>query len=335
MDVVRKEPANRHLVALVLADGFSMFEVGVACEVFGYDRSEYVGTPWYRFMTCGSHPGPIRSELDFSLQPSHGLRALRRASTIVVPPIHSGEVSLEVLEELRRAHLRGARLMSLCSGAFILAQAGLLDGRTATTHWSHADELARRYPKVTVDPNVLYIDEGNVLTSAGSAASMDLCLHVVRLDYGAEVANIVARRLVVPPHRDGGQAQFISEPVPQIEEHDPFVETFTWVQEHLDEAITVEALATRAAMSPRTFARRFRASTGTTPHRWLSRQRVLLAQRLLESTDLGIDEIAWRCGLGTAANLRSQFATVVRTSPAAYRRTFHATHTDRLSEVAG
>jgi AraC family transcriptional regulator, transcriptional activator FtrA len=316
MDVVRNDPAKPQLVALVLADGCSMFEVGAACEVFGYDRGGYVGVPWYRFITCGVNSGPIRSEVGFSILPSHGLRALRRASTIVIPPIRSGWVGPEVLDELRRAHARGARLVSLCTGAFILAQAGLLDGRTATTHWSHADDLARQYPTVTVDPNVLYIDDGNILTSAGSAASMDLCLHIVRCDYGAAIANTVARHLVVPPHRDGGQAQFISEPVPPVSDHDPFAETFAWIQEHLDEPITVEGLAAKAAMSPRTFARRFRAATGTTPHRWLSRQRVLLAQRLLESTDLSVEDIAWRCGLGTATNLRVQFASVVRASPA-------------------
>ncbi len=321
---MQKDPANGHLVALVLAEGFSIFEVGVACEVFGYDRSDYVGAPWYRFVTCSARPGPVRSEIGMSIVTSHGLRSLRRASTIVVPPSGLSQVEPEVLDELRRAHRRGARLVSLCTGAFILAEAGLLDGRPATTHWGSAGDLADRYPTVQVDPNVLFIDDGNVLTSAGSAASMDLCLHIVRQDHGAEVANLLARRLVVPPHRDGGQAQFISQPVPPADDRDPFAATITWVQEHLDEPITIEALAARSAMSPRTFARRFRASNGTTPHRWLSRQRVLLAQRLLESTDLGVEEIARRCGLGSAANLRTQFVSVVFASPAAYRRTFHA-----------
>jgi transcriptional regulator GlxA family with amidase domain len=331
---MQKDSANRRLVALVLADGFSIFEVGVACEVFGYDRSAYVGAPWYRFATCGSHAGPIRCELPLSIVPSHGLRTLRQASTIIIPPLNENHVDGEVLSELRRAQRRGARFVSLCTGAFVLAEAGILDGRTATTHWDSAEELARRYPRVKVDPNVLYIDDGDVLTSAGSAASMDLCLHVVRRDYGAEVANIVARRLVVPPHRAGGQAQFIAEPMPPIAGHDPFADTLTWVQGHLGEAITIEVLAAKAAMSPRTFARRFRAATGTTPHRWLSRQRVLLAQRLLESSELPVEDIAWRCGLGTAANLRTQFASVVCASPGAYRRTFRGGGGDNTLQAA-
>jgi AraC family transcriptional activator FtrA len=324
--LVRNKAANdRHLVALLLADDFSIFEVGVAAEVFGYDRSAYVGAPWYRFVTCGVHPGPIRSETGFSLLPSDGLAPLRRASTIIIPPLDGAEVGPEVLEELRRAHRRGARLISLCTGAFVLARAGLLDGRIATTHWGSVERLARSHPTVKVDPDVLYIDDGDILTSAGSAASMDLCLYVVRLDYGADVANTVARRLVVPPHRAGGQAQFIEAPVPAEATPDPFSDTLVWVQEHLDEPITVEILASRAAMSPRTFARRFRAAVGTTPHQWLSRQRILLAQKLLESTDMSIDDVAWRCGLGTATNLRVKFAASVRASPTAYRRTFRST----------
>ena len=210
----------------------------------------------------------------------------------------------------------------MCSGAFVLAAAGLLDGRRATTHWMFADDLAERYPEVKVDPDVLYVDEGDVLTSAGTAAGIDLCLHVVRMDFGAEIANAVARRMVVPPHRDGGQAQFVDEPVPDGLGADLFGDTLTYMQEHLDEALPVDDLAARAAMSPRTFARRFRAATGTTPHKWLVRQRVLLAQRLLETTDLPVDRVAERCGFGSAAGLRDHFTRQVRTSPLAYRRTF-------------
>jgi transcriptional regulator GlxA family with amidase domain len=212
----------------------------------------------------------------------------------------------------------------VCSGAFVLAAAGLLDGRRATTHWMFADDLAERYPEVKVDPDVLYVDEGDVLTSAGTAAGIDLCLHVVRLDFGAEIANAVARRMVVPPHRDGGQAQFVDEPVPDGPGADLFGDTLTYMQEHLDEPLPVDELAARSAMSPRTFARRFRAATGTTPHRWLVRQRVLLAQRLLETTDLPVDRVAERCGFGAAAGLRDHFTRQVRTSPLAYRRTFRA-----------
>jgi transcriptional regulator GlxA family with amidase domain len=210
----------------------------------------------------------------------------------------------------------------VCTGAFILAAAGLLDGRTVTTHWAHADDLARQYPLVDVNPDVLYVDDGDILTSAGTAAGIDLCLHVVRQDFGAEIANSVARRMVVPPHRDGGQAQFVDEPLPDLASSDPFTETLVWIQEHLDQPISVEHLAQLAAMSPRTFARRFRATTGTTPHHWLIRQRVLLAQRLLETTDHSVELVASRCGFGTATNLRQHFQRLVCTTPNGYRRTF-------------
>jgi transcriptional regulator GlxA family with amidase domain len=214
--------------------------------------------------------------------------------------------------------------MSVCTGAFILAAAGLLDGRPATTHWAHTAELARRYPRVQLDPGVLYVDDGDILTSAGTAAGIDLCLHVVRQDHGAEIANAVARRMVVPPHRDGGQAQFVDRPLPDLPACDPFTETLAWVEQHLDEPISVEDLAARSAMSPRTFARRFRSTTGTTPHQWMLRQRVLLAQRYLEATDHTVELIASRCGLGTATNLRQHFQRLLRTTPNAYRRTFRA-----------
>jgi AraC family transcriptional activator FtrA len=323
MDLVRKSPAKRHTVAILVDDGFSPLEFSVACEIFGFDRSD-LGAPWYDFLVCGSHPGPISAQVPFHLIAPHGLEGLRLADTVVVPPIDEVEsVSEAVLEELRQAHRRGARMISLCTGAFVLAEAGLLDGRKATTHWRHTEELMKRYPAVKVDRDVLYVDEGDVLTSAGSAASMDLCLHVVRCDFGADIANHVARRCVVPPHRDGGQAQFVDEPFTAMQADNPFVETLAWLAEHLGDPVTVEDLARRATMSPRSFARRFRAATGTTPHRWLVRQRVLFAQRLLETTDLAIEEIAWRCGLGTASNLRLQFSSHVRASPGAYRRTFH------------
>jgi len=212
--------------------------------------------------------------------------------------------------------------MSLCTGAFALAEAGLLDGRRATTHWAECDEFARRHPNVTVDPGVLFVDEGDILTSAGSAASIDLCLHVVRQDHGTEIATQLARQLVVPPQRDGGQAQYIEAPMPELDSASLFAGTVSWLQEHLDQPITVEDLAARSAMSPRTFARRFLASTGTTPYQWLVRQRVQLAQRLLEMSDLPIDSVAEKSGFSTAANLRKHFSRAVRTSPQAYRRTF-------------
>jgi transcriptional regulator GlxA family with amidase domain len=234
-------------------------------------------------------------------------------------------VPAAVLDALRQARARHCRLLSLCTGAFVLAEAGILDGHTATTHWSECAELARRYPRVSVDPGVLYTDETDLLTSAGSAASLDLCLHVVQRDYGTEIATQVARDLVVPLHREGGQAQYIDTPLPELDSANLFADTVTWLQAHLDQTVTVNDLATRSAMSPRTFARQFLASTGTTPYQWLLRERIRLAQRLLETSDLPIDSVAEKSGLRTASNLRKHFGRTLRTSPHAYRRTFQVT----------
>jgi transcriptional regulator GlxA family with amidase domain len=311
-------------VAAVVFNGVAPFELSVACEVFGIDRSEDVGRPWYRFMVCAADPTPVTTNGGFAIDTPYRLADLRRADTIIVPTAADAERNIALLEALRQAHARGARLMSVCTGAFVLAAAGLLDDRPATTHWMYADVFARRYPRVRVDRDVLYVDDGNVLTSAGTAAGIDLCLHVVRLDYGADAANKVARRMVMPPHRDGGQAQFVNEPVPPQPGGDLLSDAMAWAQEHLDEAVTVEGLARRSAMSPRTFARRFRDLAGTTPHQWVQRQRVLLAQRLLETTDLSVDAVATRCGLGSGTNLRQHFQRQVRTSPHAYRRAFRA-----------
>ncbi len=215
-------------------------------------------------------------------------------------------------------------MISMCTGAFVLAAAGLLDGKRATTHWMYAQELARRHPQVRVDPKVLYVDAGDVLTSAGTAAGIDLLLHVVRLDHGAEVANAVARRMVVPPHRDGGQAQFVDLPMPEPDGDEPLAGVLGWMLEHVGDDLSVAQLARRAGTSPRTFARRFRAVTGTTPHQWVLSQRVLLAQRLLETTDEPVEQVARRCGFGSADGLRQHFGRVVSASPQAYRRTFRA-----------
>jgi transcriptional regulator GlxA family with amidase domain len=228
-----------------------------------------------------------------------------------------------VVAELRRAHRRGARLASLCSGAFILAAAGLLDGQRATTHWMYARQLAAMYPAVDVDPGVLYVGSDGVWTSAGTAAAIDLCLHFVRIDHGAEVANVVARRMVVPAHRDGGQAQYVEAPVPAAGGFDdPLGHTLDWAVNHLDEDLTVERLAHRATMSPRTFARRFKAATGTTPLQWVLTQRIVLAQRLLEGTDVPVEVVARQAGFGSAATLRLHFARNVGTAPLAYRHHF-------------
>ena len=314
---------RRHTVAAVIAHGVAPFELAVGCEVFGIDRSELVD-PWYRFVVCAAEPPPIRTSVGFTIDTPYGLDEVCRADTIILPAWTPAERELPpgLSDALRTAHRRGARILSVCSGAFVLAATGLLDGRRATTHWMYTKKLAELYPSIDVDPKVLYVDEGDVMTSAGTAAGIDLCLHVVRLDHGAEVANAVARRMVVPPHRDGGQAQFVEAPVPADAGDDPLATTLGWMLEHLDEQISVDHLADRSHMSPRHFARRFRATTGTTPHQWLLGQRVLLACRLLETTDEPVEAVAVRCGMGSAASLRVHFQRVVGTSPLAYRRTF-------------
>jgi transcriptional regulator GlxA family with amidase domain len=251
---------------------------------------------------------------------------LAEADTVLIPGWNAPDryVDPELVAALLAAHERGTRLVSVCTGAFALAATGLLDGRRATTHWLHADELAARYPAVTVDPGVLYVDEGSILTSAGTAAGIDLCLHLVRRDLGADAANTVARRMVVPPHRDGGQAQFVQTPVPPGAEDDHLGPVLAWMAEHLDEPLTVDDLAARANVSPRTFARHFVELTGTTPIQWLLTQRIHRARALLESTDLPVERIAHECGFSTGAGLRSHFQRVVGASPLAYRRTFRA-----------
>jgi AraC family transcriptional regulator, transcriptional activator FtrA len=320
-------PGRRdHAVAIVVYDGVTAFELGIACEVFGNSWSAILGVPWYHSFVCALTPGPVTVDAGFQMQAAYGLERIVRADTVIVLPSVAADIPAAIPEALRHAHARGGRIVSLCSGAFALAAAGLLDGRRATTHWTECGELARRYPKVTVDPGVLFVDEGDILTSAGSAAGIDLCLHLIRQDYGTEIATQLARQLVVPPQREGGQAQYISAPMPELDSSSLFADTVTWLQEHLNEPVTVEELAARSAMSPRTFARRFLASTGTTPYQWLLRQRIQLAQRLLEMTDLPIDSVAETSGFSTAANLRKHFGRTVHTSPQSYRRTFQARH---------
>jgi AraC family transcriptional regulator, transcriptional activator FtrA len=310
-------------VAIVVYDGVGVFELGVACDVFGNTDLTNLGVPWYRLSICGAGGTTVTADGGLRIEPPCGLEKTRRVDTLIVPPTDRlDEVPEEVFDTLRRAHARGCRIISLCTGAFVLAEAGLLQGRRATTHWTECDELARRYPDVSVDPGVLYVDEGDILTSAGSAASIDLCLYVVRCDYGSEIATRLARELVVPPQRDGGQAQYIDTPLPALDSSNLFADTVAWVQEHLNEPLTVADLAARSAMSPRTFARQFLAATGTTPHQWLQRQRVHLAQRLLETSDFSIESVAAGSGFCTAGNLRKHFSRIMQTSPQAYRRTF-------------
>jgi AraC family transcriptional regulator, transcriptional activator FtrA len=311
-------------VAMVVYDGVAPFEVGVVCDVFGGDFAADFGVPWYRLTICAATPS-VRLDIGPRMEVPAGLAAIRTAGTVVVMPTEQADrVPAAVLDELRAARRRGQRILSLCTGAFILAAAGILDGHRATTHWAECAQLAERYPQVTVDPDVLYVDEGDLLTSAGSAASIDLCLHVVQRDFGREVATRLARELVVPLHREGGQAQFIDTPIPVLDEQHLFADTLAWLQGHLDETVTVHDLADRAAMSSRTFARRFLASTGVTPYQWIVRERVRLAQRMLETTDLSIDAVAVKAGFCTAGNLRKHFSRTVRTSPHAYRDSFRA-----------
>ena len=311
-------------VAAVVGDQVSAFELGVLSEVFGLDRSDD-GLPRYDFALCAVRPGLVPTTTGFDVRVRGGLDRLADADLVAVPSWTDRPVDPppELVAALHAALDRGARLLSVCSGAFLLAAAGLLDGRRATTHWRYAPTLAARYPAVRVDPGVLYVEDGPVVTSAGTAAALDACLHLLRTEHGSAVANAVARRMVVSPHRSGGQAQFVEAAVAPPGD-DELAALVAWVQQHLTEPVTVEDLAARALMSPRTFARRFRAATGTTPHQWLLDQRMLLAEQLLEQTDLPVDEIARRCGLGSADTLRHHFARRRRVSPAGYRRAFRA-----------
>jgi AraC family transcriptional activator FtrA len=314
-------PRNRRVVA-VAYDRLCTFEFGIAVEIFGLPRPE-VGPGWYRFSVCALEQGPLSAVGGFSVQPPAGLAALKQAGTVVIPGWRDpDERPPEVLlTALRAAHARGARVVSICSGVFVLAAAGLLDGRRATTHWRYVERLALAYPRVRVEPDVLFVDEGRLLTSAGSAAGIDLCLHIVRRDYGAEIANVVARRLIVPPQRDGGQSQYVPAPV-RAEGQGGLAPVLAWAERRLHAPLSVATLARRAVMSPRTFARRFRDETGTTPHRWLTHQRLIAAQRRLETTRESVEVIAERVGLHTADTLRLHFRRTLRTTPTAYRRRF-------------
>ena len=322
-----------HTVATIVYDAVNPFELAVATEVFGVERPE-LGVPWYRFLICAVEPRPIRTSIDLLLSTPYSLQDVADADTVIIPSSRPGYVPVPdtLLETLRQAYQRGARLIAFCTGTFVLAASGLLDGRHVTTHWAWAAELATRYPRVLVNPQRLYIDDGQILTSAGTAAAIDLSLYIVRQDYGAEVAAAVARRMVVPLHRDGGQAQYIETPLlPPPDEEKPFGATLAWVAGHLDEELTVEQMASLAGMSSRTFARRFHATLGTTPHHWLLQQRMVLAQRLLETTNEPIERIATCCGFGSAATLRIHFQRLLHISPQTYRRAFHR---EKLEETA-
>lgn len=314
-------PRNRSVVA-VAYDGLCTFEFGVATELFGLARPE-LDVDWYDFSVVAADDRPLRALGGLTIRAPHDLAAIEGAGTVVLPGWRDIDEPppADLLRALRRAHDAGARIMSICSGVFIVAAGGLLDGRAATTHWRYTDALRERYPLIDVRPDVLYIDNGSVLTSAGSAAGLDLGLHLIRRDFGAEVANSVARRLVVSPQRDGGQAQFITAPA-VADQPDSLAATMAWAVERLDTELAVADLAAHATMSTRTFARRFRAEVGASPHRWLVQQRILRAQALLETTNHSIDTVARACGFGSAATLRHHFQQGVRTTPSAYRARF-------------
>ena len=306
-----------HRVVTVLSPGANPFDLAVACEVFGLKRPE-LGVEWYDHRLAGV-VRPLVVNGGWTIDSPFGLEALDDADTVIVPACPH-EPPRAMVDALRAAYERGARMVSFCGGAFALAAAGILDGRAATTHWMDTEDLARRYPHVRVEPDVLYVDEGQVLTSAGTASGIDLALHIVRLDYGPEIANQVARRMVTAAHRDGGQSQFAFTPVPVSGFGNALGSVMDWMFEHLDEPITVRQLARLAAMSPRTFARRFVEATGTTPVRWLTHQRILRAQDLLQATTLPVEVIASRVGFGTAVNLRQHFRRETSTTPGAYRQ---------------
>jgi AraC family transcriptional activator FtrA len=323
----RPEPV--HTIAVYAFDGMAPFELGVVVEVFGLARPELTGllaAPWYDVKVCADEPGtPLNAVGGFSLTARHGLDELAAADTVIVvavPHTFGGEVSPGLVAALRTAHERGARIVSICSGAFALAAAGLLDGLEATTHWRYAELLQQRYPLVKVNPDVLYVDNGSVLTSAGSAAGIDLCLHLVRRDHGAKVANTVARRFVVPPHRDGGQAQFIEAAVTPVQDDDGITRSMQWALDHLASAVTVPLLARKARMSERSYLRHFTARNGTSPMRWIITQRIAASLPLLEAPDGTVDDIAAAVGFESAATFRHHFGRTMHTSPTAYRRTF-------------
>lgn len=315
-----------HTVACVVQPGFAPFEFGLACEAFGLDRSDE-GIRNFDFRIVTPDPGAVDANLPFSINVDADLSFADEADLVVITPIPREQwdaVDERVTAVVRRAVARGAWVLTVCSGAFVVAASGVLDGKRATTHWRYAETMARMYPEIDVDPDVLYVQSGRIITSAGTAAGLDACLHLLRLELGAEAANTIARRMVVPPLRDGGQAQFIARPLPEAASLS-LAPITDWMIENLDLDLSVDLLAARAHMSPRTFARRFKADYGTTPAAWLGRQRILRAQRLLEQTDLGLEQVAADSGFGSASVLRQNFARALGLSPSAYRARFACT----------
>jgi AraC family transcriptional activator FtrA len=311
-----------HKVVALAYDQLCTFEFGCVVELFALPRPE-IAAPWYQFAVCAAERGPLRAAGGLQVHVPHGLKLLERADTIVIPGWHELDEPppAALLERLRAAHARGARLCSICSGVFVLAAAGLLDGRRATTHWRYLERLRARYPQVRVEANALYVDEGQVVTSAGSAAGLDMLLHLVRCDHGAKIANQVAQRLVIAPHREGGQAQFVPRPL-SPEGQGRLARLLDFVRAHLHETHTLDSLAARAAMSPRTLQREFAQALGQAPHAWLIGERIERAKELLESTRLPTAVIATRVGMGSAESLRHHFRRRLGTTPEHYRRRF-------------
>ncbi|MGW9585464.1 GlxA family transcriptional regulator [Microbacterium sp. NPDC055455] len=322
-------------VACIVTDGFAPFEFGVACEAFGLDRSED-GIPSFDFRVVTPDPGVVESKMGFSINVHEDLSFAYEADLVVVSPVphqYWGRIDERVLDVIRAAVARGAWVLSVCSGSFVVAASGVLDGRRATTHWMYAQKMKEMYPSIDVDPDVLYVQDGRIITSAGTAAGLDACLHLLRQELGAELTNIIARRMVVPPQRDGGQAQFIANPLPATTSLS-LAPVTDWMLDNLRLELTVDQLAAKAHMSPRTFARRFKADHGATPAAWLARQRIIHAQRLLEKTDLGLDRIAYESGFGSAAVLRQNFARVLGITPTAYRARFACNLDEECGDAA-
>lgn len=315
---------HSHLVVAVAYDRLCTFEFGCVVELFALPRPE-LGVDWYRFAVCAAEGGPIRAAGGVTMTAPYTLKLLDRADTIIIPGWRDADETPPepLLRKLRAAARRGARLCSICSGVFVLAAAGVLDGKTVTTHWRYADKLRARYPSLRVESDALYVDEETIVTAAGSAAGLDMLLHLVRRDHGGAVANRVAQRLVVPPHRDGGQAQFVPRPMPPEDDGGRLARLIDWMRGHASSAHTIESLATRAAMSGRTLQRRFREATGLGPYEWLIRERVALAKDMLETRPrLSIGVIAERSGFGSEESMRRHFRRIAMTSPAAYRQRF-------------
>ncbi len=318
----KNAPKGSHLVAAVAYDGLCTFEFGCVVELFSLDRPE-LEVAWYRFGVCALESGPLRAAGGVHVTAPHTLKLLDRADTIVIPGWRDADEAPPpaLIRKLRAAHARGARLCSICSGVFVLAATGLLDGRAATTHWRYAEKLRQRFPKIEVRPNALYVDAGQLITAAGSAAGLDMMLHLVRRDYGARVANLVAQRLVIPPHREGGQAQYLPRPLPR-NEASPIAPLMDWIRAHPRETHSLTALARRAAMSPRTLQRHFRDAVGLSPNSWLLRERVALAKEALETTNAPLWKVSESAGFGSEESFRRHFRRIARTTPARYRQEF-------------